>query len=55
MQAAGRGAALVIAALAADGESVIEGVPFIRRGYEDICRDLRYLQAEIYMEDILSV
>ena len=49
------GAALVIAALAADGESVIEGVPFIRRGYEDICRDLRYLQAEIYMEDILSV
>ena len=49
------GAALVIAALAADGESVIEGVPFIRRGYEDICRDLRYLQAEVYMEDILSV
>lgn len=49
------GAALVIAALAADGESVIEGVPFIRRGYEDICRDLRNLQAEIYMEDILSV
>ena len=49
------GAALVIAALAADGESVIEGVPFIRRGYEDICRGLRYLQAEIYMEDILSV
>ena len=49
------GAALLIASLAAEGESVIEGAPFIRRGYEDICRDLRNLQAEIHTEDIFSV
>lgn len=41
------GAALLTAALAADGESVIEGCSFIRRGYEDIGRDLRRLGAEI--------
>ena len=41
------GAALVTAALAADGESVIEGCSFIRRGYEDIGRDLRSLGAEV--------
>ena len=37
------GAALVIAALAAEGESVIRGYSYIRRGYEDICGDLRSL------------
>lgn len=31
------GAALVIAALAAEGESRVEGVGYIERGYEDIC------------------
>lgn len=41
------GAALVIAALAAKGESVISGGRFIERGYENICRDLRGLNAEI--------
>lgn len=41
------GAALVIAALAARGESVIDGVHFIERGYENICRDLKCLNAEI--------
>lgn len=34
------GAALLIAALAADGETVLEGCSFIRRGYENICRDI---------------
>lgn len=37
------GAALLIAALAAEGKSVIQGSSFIRRGYEDICKDLRIL------------
>lgn len=41
------GAALLIAALGAEGESVIEGCSFIRRGYEDIGRDLRKLGAEV--------
>ncbi|MBU5480428.1 UDP-N-acetylglucosamine 1-carboxyvinyltransferase [Blautia sp. MSJ-19] len=35
------GAALVIAALAAEGYSVVEGNSFIRRGYENLCGDLR--------------
>jgi UDP-N-acetylglucosamine 1-carboxyvinyltransferase len=37
------GAALVIAALSAKGSSTISGYSFIRRGYEDICRDLAAL------------
>lgn len=41
------GAALVIAALAAKGESVISGGHFIERGYENICRDLQCLNADI--------
>ena len=45
------GAALMIAALAADGKSVIAGSSFIRRGYEDICRDLRMLHADVYESD----
>lgn len=39
------GAALVVAALAADGESQITGISHIDRGYEDIARDLRTLGA----------
>ena len=42
------GAALLIVALAADGESVIENCSYIRRGYEDIGGDLRSLGAEVY-------
>ena len=42
------GAALLIAALAASGESVIGGASFIRRGYEDICADLKKTGAVIY-------
>lgn len=34
------GAALVVAALAAEGATMISGYSHIHRGYEDICRDL---------------
>lgn len=48
------GAALMIAALSADGESVIEGGSFIRRGYEDICKDMRSLGAAVYSKKHLN-
>lgn len=41
------GAALMVAALAADGVSEIEGVHFIERGYEDFVGKLKALGAEI--------
>jgi UDP-N-acetylglucosamine 1-carboxyvinyltransferase len=41
------GAALVIAALAAHGESEITQVQYIERGYEDIIEKLRALGADI--------
>lgn len=41
------GAALCVAALAAEGESHISGLHHIDRGYEDLARDLRELGAEI--------
>ena len=41
------GAALVIAALTAEGESRITGVDYIRRGYEDIARLFGQLGAKI--------
>lgn len=41
------GAALVIAGLMAQGETVVDGCHFIDRGYEDICRDLCRLGARI--------
>ncbi len=41
------GAALVIAGLMAEGESIVEGYPFIYRGYENICRDFRELGARV--------
>lgn len=41
------GAALVIAALAADGESRIDGISYIERGYEDIVGDLQKLGAKL--------
>ena len=41
------GAALVLAGLAADGLSIIGSCRHIRRGYEDLCRDLGSLGAEI--------
>lgn len=41
------GAALVLAALAAQGVSCIENYRYIERGYEDICRDMTALGADI--------
>ena len=42
------GAALVLAGLCAQGETVIEGCKYIERGYENICKDLRELGARVY-------
>lgn len=41
------GAALVLAGLAAEGETHVGNCHFIERGYEDICRDLTQLGAQI--------
>jgi len=41
------GAALVIAALGAEGVSTISGLEFIDRGYEDLVAKLRSLGADI--------
>jgi UDP-N-acetylglucosamine 1-carboxyvinyltransferase len=41
------GAALVIAGLMAEGKTTIYNPHFIERGYENICRDLRALGADI--------
>ncbi len=41
------GAALVVAGLAAEGKSVVKNRHFIERGYENICKDLRNLGADI--------
>ena len=45
------GAALVVAALAADGETVIDGVHHVDRGYEDLVGKLRILGADIVRRD----
>lgn len=42
------GAALLIAGLAAQGETCVENCSYIERGYEDICRDLSMLGAKIF-------
>lgn len=44
------GAALVLAALAAEGVTCVEGYSFIRRGYEHICEDLNALGARLYKD-----
>lgn len=41
------GAALVLAGICAEGDSLIGNCHFIKRGYEDICRDYRLLGASI--------
>ncbi|MDD3251990.1 MAG: UDP-N-acetylglucosamine 1-carboxyvinyltransferase [Lachnospiraceae bacterium] len=43
------GAALVVAGLAADGLTRVTGYTHIRRGYEDICRDLHRAGADIML------
>ena len=45
------GAAMCVAALAADGESRVFETAHIDRGYEDIARDLRALGADIVRDD----
>lgn len=45
------GAALILAALAAEGTSQIAPDDYIKRGYENICRDLEELGARIYSEE----
>ena len=42
------GAALLIAALMAGGETCVTGAGFISRGYEHICEDLRTLGCRIW-------
>ena len=42
------GAGLVLAALAAQGTSRIEGIEWIERGYEHFCENLTALGAEIW-------
>ena len=46
------GAAMVIAALAAQGESEITGIHYIERGYEDIVEKLRGIGADIREVDV---
>lgn len=41
------GAALAVAGIMAEGDTVISGYPFIYRGYENICRDFRELGVRI--------
>ena len=41
------GAALVIAGLMAEGDTVVEDPIYIERGYQDICGDLASLGARI--------
>ncbi len=41
------GAALVVAGLMADGETIVTGCKYIERGYENICKDFRELGARI--------
>ncbi len=45
------GAALVIAGLAAKGETQVEQISYIQRGYEDIVKDLRALGAKVTYKD----
>ena len=45
------GAALCVAALAAEGASQVEEISHIDRGYEDLAGDLRRLGARIIREE----
>ena len=41
------GAALILAALAAEGTTVLQGYSYVQRGYEHICQDLNQLGASV--------
>ncbi|MFC4452957.1 UDP-N-acetylglucosamine 1-carboxyvinyltransferase [Deinococcus sonorensis] len=45
------GAALVVAALAAEGETVIEGMQYVNRGYERLAERLRSIGAQAYQPE----
>ncbi|BAS27704.1 UDP-N-acetylglucosamine 1-carboxyvinyltransferase [Limnochorda pilosa] len=45
------GAGLVLAGLAAEGTTRVEGIEHVRRGYEDLAGRLRAAGAEVYEED----
>ncbi len=46
------GAALILAGLAAEGETEVYGYEYIARGYEDICGNMRSLGAGIIRNDL---
>ncbi|MCL1883830.1 MAG: UDP-N-acetylglucosamine 1-carboxyvinyltransferase [Defluviitaleaceae bacterium] len=46
------GAALLLAALSAEGESIVKNAEFVERGYENIQADLATLGAEISLETV---
>ena len=48
------GAALVLACIAAHGESSVDEVKFIERGYEDMCSVLTSLGCDIKEEGIMQ-
>ncbi len=49
------GAALVVAGLGAEGETVVSGTRHIRRGYGDLAGDLRALGAKIWLEEEIVI
>ncbi|MCL1878628.1 MAG: UDP-N-acetylglucosamine 1-carboxyvinyltransferase, partial [Defluviitaleaceae bacterium] len=46
------GAALILAALVADGESIVQNASYVQRGYECIEKDLTTFGADIALEDV---
>ncbi|MDY3917478.1 MAG: UDP-N-acetylglucosamine 1-carboxyvinyltransferase [Candidatus Limivivens sp.] len=48
------GAALALAGTAAEGVTRIRHVEYIQRGYEDLCRDLQELGADVKIQDVAS-
>ena len=46
------GAALVLAGLAACGETIVQGAEYVERGYENIVADLSKLGADIVLEEV---
>lgn len=44
-------AALIMAGLVAEGESIVEDCGYVKRGYADICKDLKNLGATIYEKE----
>ena len=40
-------AALLVAAVAAQGDTIIKNIEYILRGYEDVCRDFLLMGADV--------